>query len=197
MCTHMSLCAYVLMCMCACAHSCKQMFMWAQSDKEKEQERVNGGVHMYNSQDMELSELIICLNLIGLKPHVMDGSLICVWPRAQDHYLDSWTWGKIWLYHLTPLLWTSVHRCYIHENSFLFHWLWSKWSSLCSSGFQSSFFHSTLWLSFNILRALFAKQKRHYYPNHKIVWVKWNICKCIFRLLSTMQIWLMSPPPNL
>lgn len=58
-------------------------------------------------------------------------------------------------------------------------------------------FHSTLWLSFNILGALFAKQKRHYYPNHKIVWVKWNICKCISRLLSTMQIWLMSPPPNL
>lgn len=97
-------------------------------------------IHMYNSQDMELSELIICLNLIGLKPHVVDGSLICVWPRAQDHYLGPWTWGKIWLYHLTPLLWTSVHRCYSHENSFLFHWLRSKWSSLCSSGFQSSFF---------------------------------------------------------
>ena len=40
----------------------------------------------------------------------------------------------------TPDLIHSVHRCYDHENSFLFHWLWSKWSSLCSSGFQSSFF---------------------------------------------------------
>lgn len=75
-------------------------------------------IHMYNSQDMELSEIIICLNFIGLKPHVVDGALICVWPRAQGHYLGPWTWGEILLYHLAPLLWTSVHRCYSHENSF-------------------------------------------------------------------------------
>lgn len=151
-------------------------------------------IHMYNSQDMELSELIICLNLIGLKPHVMDGSLICVWPRAQYH--GPWTWGKIWLYHLTPLLWTSVHCCYSHENSFLFYWLQSKWSSLCSSGFQSSFFIQLcdFHLTFS---ELYLQNRRHYYPNHKIVWVKWNICKCISQLLSTMQIWLMSPLPNL
>ena len=73
---------------------------------------------MYNSQDMELREIIICLNFIGLKPHVVDGSLICVWPRAQGHYLGPWTRGEILLYHLAPLLCTSVHRCYSHENSF-------------------------------------------------------------------------------
>lgn len=151
-------------------------------------------IHMCNSQDMELSDIIICLNFIGLKPHVVDGSLICVWPRAQDHYLAPWTWGEILLYHFAPLLWTSVHRCYkqfavslIPERVAIPMFFWVS----------VLIFLSTPWLSFNVLRALFAKQKRHYYPNHKIAWLKWNICKCISQLLSTMQIWLMSPPPNL